>query len=268
MSAIGLPRNLVIFAVVVPLALCLGYLLSTPLHFNSMAIVGLVLTVLLIPVFLRWHHPFLVFAWNANITIFFLPGKPLLWMFFAAISFGITVLACILEKRLHFQHVPSITWPLLFLLMVVIITAKLTGGIGLRSLGSANVRRQKIRVHSSGSCRLFRAEQPAHCPIPRASLPLRIFTVGCDGCCGESGYLAGPAFYFLYWMFPVDNAIEQAMEDFAYTAVDLRIGRLPGVGVAATAMLYFFQMRYGVRGLLTFRRPWITVLAILLLGSA
>jgi len=83
---------------------------------------------------------------------------------------------------------------------------------------------------------------------------------------GNLIYLAGPAFYFLYFIFPVDIAIEQAMEDSSFRGFDARFNRLPGFGIAATASLHFLLMRYGIRGILDFARPWRLILAVLLLG--
>src|SRR5262249_42952519 len=131
-----LPRKLVIFGIVLPLAALIGYLLATPDNIESIALVAVVCTALLIPLFLKWHRPALVLAWNANITVFFLPGEPPLWLVMVGISLTLTVLACFLDKELKFLQVPSVTWTLLALLAVVVITAQLTGGIGLRSLGS------------------------------------------------------------------------------------------------------------------------------------
>src|SRR5437588_3583261 len=133
---VALPKSLIIFAICIPIALLVGYLLATPTEFLSFGVVGLVLLVLCIPLLLRWHHPGLIVGWNANISVFFLPGQPTLWMVLAAMSLLLTVLACVMNKELQFQSVPSITWPLLFLVLVVVVTAKMTGGIGLRTLGA------------------------------------------------------------------------------------------------------------------------------------
>jgi hypothetical protein len=108
-NAVGLPRSLVVYTIVLPLALLVGFLLATPEAFKSIALVGLLIVALCIPVFLRWHQTLLILAWNANITLSFLPGKPNLWMIFAGIGLGIIVLNCILDKRSQFQHVPSVT---------------------------------------------------------------------------------------------------------------------------------------------------------------
>lgn len=271
MSTIGLPRHVLIYAVVLPLALFLGYLLATPYQVRSLAIVGLVLGTLCIPVFLRWHYPLLIFAWNANIMVFFLPGKPMLWMLVAGISLGITVLNCVLDKRFKLQHVPSITWPLLFLLAVVLITAKLTGGVGLRSLGSAMYGGKKL-VYIVAAIIAYFAISSHRLEWPRASkLSGVYFLSGLTGIVSNLIYIGGPAFYFLFLIFPVDHALSQAGEDFSLDTGP-KFSRIGGAFPAGIACLSFLLMRFGIRGLLDVTKPWrimaaLGVVALSLLGG-
>src|SRR5213080_1557707 len=67
-----LPRKLIVFGVVLPLAVVVGYLLSSP-DLTSLVMIGLYLFVLSTPLFLRWHHPILVASWNLSMIVFFLP---------------------------------------------------------------------------------------------------------------------------------------------------------------------------------------------------
>jgi hypothetical protein len=126
---------LIVIAVVLPLAVVAGYLLASPTDFDSIAIVGLFLMVLTVPLILRWHHALLVFSWNASIIVFFLPGAPHLWMVVGGVSLGLTLLSRILNRQIVLPSVPSVTWSLLIFALVVLVTANMTGGWGLRSLG-------------------------------------------------------------------------------------------------------------------------------------
>src|SRR6266567_4771937 len=126
-----LPRSWIILGVVLPLAAFIGYVLATPDAVDGLAFVGLIVGILSLPVLLRWHHLILVMSWNATLTVFFLPGQPSLWMLMALLS----LTGSLLNKDFKFQNVPVVTWSLLFLAAVVLITAKLTGGIGVRALG-------------------------------------------------------------------------------------------------------------------------------------
>src|SRR6266516_3815142 len=92
-----LPRSLIIFGICIPLAVIVGYLLATPTELMSFSAIGLVLLVLSIPLLLRWHYAALLFSWNANLTVFFLPGQPSVWMLLAGVSLLLTVLACVME---------------------------------------------------------------------------------------------------------------------------------------------------------------------------
>jgi O-antigen ligase len=76
-------------------------------------------------------------------------------------------------------------------------------------------------------------------------------------------YFAGPAFYFLYLLFPVDNAMAQALEDFSGHAMGVHFGRVLGVTLASLAVFHYMLSRYGLRGMLDQSRPWRLVFAFL-----
>src|SRR5262245_17413748 len=118
-----IPRKLLIFGIIVPVAALLGYLLSSPDFMSFVIIAGLV-SVLLAPVFLRWHHIILIACWNLAMTAFFLPGNPPFWMLAALISLGVSLLHGILDKQKRFCGVPSVTWSLILLALVVLFTMK------------------------------------------------------------------------------------------------------------------------------------------------
>lgn len=208
----------------------------------------------------------LIFAWNANMTIVFLPGKPSLWMLFAGISLGITVLNCVLDRRIKFQQESSITLPLLILLAVVLITAKLTGGIGLRSLGGSAYGGKKFVYIIAAVIGYFALSSQKLDWVRAQRLASVYFLSGLTSVAANLVYLAGPAFYFLYLIFPVDNAIGHAVEDFTIGSTDPKFSRMPGAAAAGTACLFFMLIRYGLRGLLDVAKPWRFVVAAGLLG--
>src|SRR5215468_12230264 len=96
--ASALPRRLAIFAIVLPLAALVGYLLSDP-QGSSLLLVGIMVCVLSIPFFLRHHHLILIATCNMTVCIFFLPGSPPLWMIAAMVSLSLTLLHRILDKH-------------------------------------------------------------------------------------------------------------------------------------------------------------------------
>ncbi len=258
-----LPKSLLIFGVCIPLALLVGYLLATPTDMMSFGMVGLILLLLCTPLLLRWHYAILLFAWNANMTVFFLPGQPTLWMLFAAVSLFLTVLACIMDKQIRFQNVPSISWAILFLTLVILGTAKMTGGIGLRSFGGGTYGGKKF-VYLLGAIMGYFAISSRRIPVEKAERYTGMFFLSAiTGIVSNLIYIAGPVFYVLYLFFPVDNAIGQAMEDFSGTGAAIRFNRLPGVTVATLASFYFLLSRYGIRGILEVTKPWRWLLFLL-----
>ena len=128
-------KTLIVYAVIVPLALFVGYMLSNPLDTSTFIESGFVALVLLFPLLLKWHQPLLIVSWNLNAMLFFLPGRPYLWLAMAAISLGITVMQRATGGVKYLISVPQVTWSLAFMIAVVVFTAKMTG-LGLRTIGS------------------------------------------------------------------------------------------------------------------------------------
>src|SRR5208282_6562085 len=102
---------IVLYAVAVPLALMLGYLVATP-DVVSFVVVLSLLSVLTLPLFLRWHHFMLILFWNAGLDAFFLPGQPHFWLVFAALSLGISTVNFVMGRH-KFLRATEITKPLL-----------------------------------------------------------------------------------------------------------------------------------------------------------
>ena len=87
-NASALFRSLIVYGLCLPLAVVLGYLLADPLDLTTVTVVGIVLFILMIPFFLRWHHAWLIAAWNMSAVLPFLPGHPSACMTLVAISFS------------------------------------------------------------------------------------------------------------------------------------------------------------------------------------
>ena len=130
-------KSLIVYAVCLPLALVLGYMLANPYDAEGLTIVGLVLLLLCIPLVIHYHYPFMLLAWNCGAMVFFLPGKMSLWTVAILLSFGVAFTHRILDKKVEFQWLPEITRPLIILTLLVFATAELRGGFGFRSMGGA-----------------------------------------------------------------------------------------------------------------------------------
>ncbi len=90
-------KILTAFSFAMLLALILGFLAASPGETTFMLIGMLILA---LPLFFAWHHALLIIFWNSALTAYFLPGHPNLWLVFAALSFGLSVLNHVMGRRL------------------------------------------------------------------------------------------------------------------------------------------------------------------------
>lgn len=258
-------RAVVVYALVLPLAILLGYMLATPTDFGSFAFLVMAFSTLCIPLLLKSHHFFMALTWNAALIVFFLPGQPGLGMVLAFASFIIAVITRTLSRQKQFIGVPSITLPLLLIVAITLITAKLTGGIGARVLG-AETWGAKRYLGVFGAIIGYFAFTTQKIPPEKAFLYVTAFFLGgLTFMVSDLIFMAGPQFYFLFTLFPSDQASMQAM-----TAETLM--RLSGISFAAAWAYYYMLARYGIQGIFNLRKPWrlfITTVCVLasLLGG-
>ena len=266
-----LPRKVMVFAILLPLAAFVGYLLSSP-DFGSLSLVGLLFVVLLMPLFLRWHHAILVFTWSLPVNLFFLPGSPPFWMLAAAGSLGITLLGAILNKNQQLIHVPSVFWWLMAFGAVVIFTMAINGGFGVRSFGSSSYGGKKY-FFLLFTIMAYAAICAHQVPRGKESTYIAMFLLPpLATFMSNLVYMAGPGLWFLYYLFPVDSALLQAQEDFGGYMFGAKFQRLGGLAVGGLGIFSFMLARYGIRGILDWTKPWrlvllLGVVAVSLLGG-
>src|SRR5262249_34238803 len=118
------------------LAILLGYLMATPYDMTTFTVLGVLFFLFTFPLFLRWHHTWLIASLNTSAIVFFMPGHPNVWLFMAWFSLLISVIHHILNPKFRFLRVPSVMRPLIYIGLLVLVIARLRGGIGLGSLGS------------------------------------------------------------------------------------------------------------------------------------
>jgi len=252
-STFAASRNHLILGLCLPLAVLLGFLLAEPLESSSLAIVVMVLTILMVPLMMRWHHPLLIVSWNAAITPFFFPGRPAIWVLMAFISFFWGVLNRSVNPANRFLNEPSITKSLVFLLLVVLATAATTGGIGFRVFGSEETYGGRGYFYLLAATVGYFALTSRPIPRNRAQLYSAFFFLsGLTAIISNLAYLAGPSFYFLYDLFPAELAYDQA---FADVTLGTTIARISGVTLAAPALFNWVLARHGIRGLFDLSRP-------------
>jgi hypothetical protein len=252
-NASAILRTLVVYAICVPLAIWLGYLLTSLTEFNSSSTfieAGLFLLALSLPLLLRWHYILLVLCINLTVTIFFLPGQPPVWMPVLVLSLGISILQRALSKDMRFISAPQLTRPLICLMVVVLVTAKLTGGIGLRSMGG-DVMGGKRYFFLLGGILTYFALTARRIPPNRAILYIALFFLPqCSYAIGDLVAVLPPSFNFLFWFFPANNYI---LTEAQTGAASFRFG---GVATTAAGILPFMLAMYGVRGIFMSGKPW------------
>ena len=247
-------------AVSVAMSLLLGLKLASPTSMTSIMVVGMVLMVLATPVLLRWHFPLLVASLGMALQVFFLPGKPPVWMLMAAISLVITVMTLLIRPEFKVRIEPSLLWSLVALGIVVLITAYFRGGIGLRSLGGATYGGKKY-VFLVGAIVCFVALACWQVPRVHAQRYAMYYTLGSLSLILPNlAYYLGPSFYWMYMFVPTEYALEQAGADLTETGMI----RYSGVGFSMIGVFYLMIVKWGVAGLLDWRKPW-RFLALLLI---
>ena len=256
-----MPRALLIYAMVLPLAVLMGFMLATPTDFDSFAILMFGFTALCIPLLLKWHHLLLAWTANAALIVFFLPGQPQVGILMAFVSLGIAVISRTLSKQRQFIQVPALTIPIILLMLVVLITAKFTGGIGARVMG-AETWGAKRYLGVFGAVVAYFAFTTQRIPPEKASLYLTAFFLGgMTVMMSDIIFMAGPQFYFLFVFFPSDYASMQAITSDTLL-------RLSGVAFASAWAFYFMIEHYGIEGIFDLRRPWrLLIVTLCVIGS-
>ena len=251
-------RSLMIWAFIVPVGLVLGYSLPdlTNLEVDGFMVFGLAVLLMMTPLLLKYHHPWLLLSWNMSAVIFFVPGRPFLWMAMTGISLVIGVLQRTLNPEKHFISAPSLTQPLIALALIVMIVAKLTGGLGMASIGS-DVVGGKRYVWIWGAILGYFAISSREIPRNKAMLYVGLFFLG--GVTMAIGNLFGvlsKGFTWLFLIFPAENVIDTESGD----GMIIRSWALPFMSIAVYCAM---MAKYGLRGCFDLRSPW----RIVVLGS-
>jgi hypothetical protein len=245
-------KSFITFAVIVPLALLFGYLLTSPLDTSTLFVVGIVASILAFPLLLRWHYQLLLFSVNASMAVFFLPAHPPMWLAMVPLSLCIAILHRALSKDARFISVPQVTWPLLFLAVVVIVTAKLTGW-GIRVMGS-DVYGGKRYIYVLVGILAYFALVSRRIPPERAKWCIGLFFLGgLTTVVGDLLPYVPQWSYFIFWLFPP--------EGYDITrGVDTDAVRFAGVYRAASYATMALLAIYGIRGIFSARKYWRLIL--------
>jgi hypothetical protein len=247
-SSSAASRAQAIYALVLPLAVLVGYLLADPAGLGSIAFIVVLLLLLVVPILMRWHHPLLILSWNAAINPYFLPGRPYLWMIMAGCSLFFSVLNRIVEPEKGINYEPSIAKPMLVLALAVIGTAMARGGFGVAALGSSSYGGKAYFYILAAIVGFFALSSVRLAPERVLVLVPLFFLGGLTALIPNAAYAAGPAFNFLFYFFPPEFAMEQAQADYT---VAPGIFRIFGLMSGSLAVYCFLMARYGIKRTLT-----------------
>jgi hypothetical protein len=250
---LSIHRILIAYAVAVPLALMLGYMVATP-DLASIAALGFVLFCLALPAVIRWHHVMLIVIWNSAFMVGFVPGQPRLWLLLAGLAFAMAAVNHVTGLK-SFLRAPELTKPVLFLLAVIVVTARCRGGLGTRVLGGSGYG-GKGYVYLLGAVVGYFALTAQRIPIGQSERTVKwFFLSSMTFALSNLIYVLGPAFYLLYNFISVDYAMAQASGDWGLT-----VERFSGLGPAAIGLLGFILARWGLRGTFEWNKPWRLIL--------
>jgi hypothetical protein len=263
-STFSVSRVQIIYTLCLPLAVLLGYFLADPMQSGSMAVVFLVVSVLSVPLLMRWYHPLLVFSCNAAFSLYFLPGGPSLWMLVVVIGLFFVVLNRCIDSSRRLMVGGLIPWSLLVIGIVVVGTAFLTGGAGIKALGGSSYGgRHYINIAAAIALYFVLAANPI--PISQSRIYYGLFFLsGITGILSVLVYVGGDRFSSLYLFIPRDLMLIQAANSLEGFQVGLV--RMSGFVSASSAICLFMLARYGVKGVLDVAKGWRLLLVGLSLG--
>ena len=247
----SLVRSIITYAVCIPLAAVLGYMLTKPLSFSEAAIYCILLFILIFPLLNRFHYPLMLVCWNMPINMFFIKTSPSIGMVMMPISLGVSIFNRILARRVRFLGVPEMVLPLTVMLVVVGFTAELTGGFGLRSLGGDVYGGKKYAYLIVGILGFFALTARA-IPEERAGFYLSLYLLGpALGVISDTAAFAPSGLSFIYLFIPPSGA------GFGKLLLDPNsFTRWSGVGGFGLTMFTWMLGRFGVRGVLLSRHVW------------
>jgi hypothetical protein len=258
-NAPALLKSLIIYAVLVPVALLFGFLLTNPLTASTFIFVGIVAFVLVFPLLVRWHYPWMLFCWSATMILFFVKGTPNVGQAMVVLSLILSILERIMNPNRQFIRVPSITFPLMAFLIIVMITAKLNGGIGMHAFGSDVYGGRKYVLLFIGIAGYFALTSR---PIPpeKAKLYTALFLLGGMTTIIGDLYPIAPSWAVLIFHFfpPSIDAINKGFE--------LGQSRLGGLAGGAICLYLWMLARYGLRGIFLGGKLWRPVVLVGLIG--
>ena len=254
-------KMLITYAVCIPLAIFIGYILTNPMDYGTLGFLAFVLTAIISPIFIKWHYPILVFGLGSPIVLFFLPARPPLWQAVVLLSLAIAIVERTLSNRRRFISLPAITMPLMFLLGVIIFTMELTGGIGFHQLGSSGGGGKKY-IYCIIGVAMFFALVSREIPKDKRNFYIFLyFSSGVLSFLGDIGPLLPAPLSYVNLLVPPSGATLQGDTAFGVT----RLGMLAG---SCGVVVNWMMARHGLRGIFEGTTIWrLPMFCLLVIAS-
>ena len=250
----ALVRSIITYAVCIPLAAIIGYMLTKPLDYSAAAFYSMIVIILIFPIIARFHHPLLFLCYNLPINLFFIKTNPSIGMVMIMVSLSISIFDRILSRRSQFISVPEMTVPLVILVAIVFFTAEVTGGFGLKSLGSDVYGGKKYAFLIVGIISYF-AFTARPIPAEKASMYVSMYLLGGVLCAVSDLVPVVPSgLRFIYLFISPSGAGLDSMGN--YDSLELGVSRLSGVSFAASIFYLWMLAFYGVRGIFMTGKIW------------
>ena len=247
-------RSLLVYIICLPLAILLGFLVSDPLDKHNIMMFGVGALLLLLPLLLRWYHAWLIAIWNMTVTFIYMPGLLPGWMPMACIAFMIAMGHYILNRERKFLPSQSVSLSLVFLALVVLVTAKMRGGLGFNAFGDDSVGGKRylfIWVAVLGYFALI--SQPI--PPRKRKLYTTLFLLGSlTAALNNLSTMIGPLGNILFIFFPgISTTVSGPM-------AEENLERFGGIAASCVAVVLALLARYGLEGVLDLRKFWRPIL--------
>src|ERR1700744_2942405 len=87
-------RMLITYGICIPVAILAGYFLVNAVNspdYGTLGVLGIVITLLLTPIFIKWHYPVLILSIHLPVLCFFLKGAPPISQVMVILSLGIAI---------------------------------------------------------------------------------------------------------------------------------------------------------------------------------
>jgi hypothetical protein len=251
--------SLVMYGICLPVAIFLGFLLVNIVNdpYGSMVskgMVGVLLMLMLLPLFMRYYHPWLIAVWNMAMVIMFLPGDLMGWTLMSLIGFTLAVGHYILNRQRKFISVPSITRPLIFLAVVVGMTAYLRGGIGLHVFGDESIGGKRYLLIWVSIMGYFALTSQAIRPEKRKLMTIIFVLGGATAMISDIGGMIGGPIQYIGYIFPLTDATTLASQGAS------GVERLGGLANGALCVALALVAYFGIERIADLKKLWRGVL--------